>query len=150
MHANCQECSQNPWVQRANRYINNSTNRPDRVETVKFLLRNGSCGIEHRVPIKAIRSHLRVIGFNYSRPRFQELILTELKRQGIVATLIYPGRKGGVFIPCNQGEIRIVCEQVFRRVIQELSNLEGSAQATSLLGVVSSARQQIENLRSKI
>ncbi len=147
---NCRNCADSPWVQRANSYVNNISNRRDRVETVRFLLRHGFCGIAHRVGINDIRSHLSGMGYNYDRSGFQQEILTELKREGIVATLIYPGPRGGVFIPCSQEEVRSACQQGFQRVIQLLSNLEGSAVGTALSEVISSARREMEHLERKI
>lgn len=147
---NCQKCSSSPWVRTANDYIKNPSNRRARVETVKFLLQNGFCGIDHRIGIDAIRWHLKKIGFDYGRSKFQEQILTELKRRGIVATLVYPGGMGGVFIPCNENEIKRVCQQVFRRVIQELTNLEGCVRTAQLSHTVSSAKQQMEKAKAQI
>lgn len=63
---------------------------------------------------------------------------------------IYPSRQGGVFIPCNENEIRIVAEQVFKRIIQELTNLEGTVAPTSILQLITSAKQEMERLERQI
>jgi hypothetical protein len=137
-------------VQRANRFIVSSNSPREQVETVKFLLQNGHCGINHRVGIEAIQRHLNSIGFSYNRSEFQNQVLTELKRRGIVAALIYPGRLGGVFIPCSENETKTVAKQVVKRVVQELTNLEGIVAETSISRLVLSARQEMESLEEQI
>lgn len=94
--------------------------------------------------------HLNNKGIRLSRESFQYMVLTELKRGGIIATLIYPGSKGGVFIPCSENELKTVTEQVFRRITQELDNLAGVVMKTHLSGLVNSAKQQIEILKDQI
>jgi len=117
----CQECQNSPWVQRANKFINNSSNPREQVEAVRFLLQNGHCGISNRTSIENILRNQKI---NLTREEFQNNILTDLKKEGIVATLLYSGPKGGVFIPCDVSEIREVAKQVLERIVQELRNLE--------------------------
>ena len=120
------------------------------VETIKFLLQNGHCGISNRTSIKKILINLNNNGIRLARESFQNMVLTELKRDGIIATLVYPGSKGGVFIPCSENELKTVTEQVFRRITQELNNLEGVVKKTHLSELVVSAKQQIEILKNQI
>ena len=150
----CQKCQNSPWVQRANNFISNSSNPREQVETVRFLLQNGHCGISNRTSIQTsienILNHLRDQEINLTPEEFQNTILTELKREGIVATLVYPGSQGGVFIPCDVSEIRKVTAQVLNRVGQELRNLEGIATQTKIERIVSILRELIELLKGLI
>jgi ABC-type antimicrobial peptide transport system ATPase subunit len=89
-------CPDSPWVQRAQAYL--SANRNDRNgkwHTINFLLQDNHCGLDNRVAIETILQHLDSNGISLSREQFQQTILGELKREGIVATLVYPGRQGG-------------------------------------------------------
>ena len=143
----CQNCQNSPWVQRAKQFINDNSKPQNQRETVRFLLQNGHCGINNRTGIDAILSHLRSQGINLNRGEFQNTVLTELKRAGIVATLVYPGPQGGVFIPCDASEIRKVATQVLDRVVQELRNLEGTATQTQIEHIVSILRELVELLK---
>ncbi|ACV24715.1 hypothetical protein [Methanocaldococcus fervens] len=67
------------------------------------------------------------IYYNKSREDFQHEVLIPLKKEGIITTLVYPGPQGGIFIPCDENEIKEVARQVFERIEAELENLEGSA-----------------------
>ena len=147
----CQKCQNSPWVQRANNFIKNSSNPEEQVETVKFLLQNGHCGIDNTVSIDNIIEHLKnknILTQNKNnksiRGEFQNKVLTELKRKGIVATLIYSGPQGGVFIPCNKNEIRKVAMDVLDRNIQQLKNLEGTATQTEIESTISVLRKLVE------
>ncbi|HIP90148.1 MAG TPA: hypothetical protein EYH22_01195 [Candidatus Nanopusillus sp.] len=153
----CQKCQNSPWVQRAKNFINNSSNPEEQVETVKFLLQNGHCGINNRTSIDNILKHLKnknILTQNKNnksiRAEFQNKVLTELKRKGIVATLIYPGPQGGVFIPCNEDEIRKVAMHVLDRNIQELRNLEGTATQTEIESTISILRKIVELFKERI
>jgi len=127
---NCPKCNNSPWIQRARNFINQNqnvqqgTNKYYQVEAVNYLLNNGHCGIDCRVRINNVME-----GINYpkSREDFQQEVLIPLKKEGIVATLVNPGPQGGVFIPCNEDEIKEVARQLFERIESELENLEGSA-----------------------
>jgi len=145
--SNCQDCAGSPWVQRANQFISNNRSNPGygaHLSTIEFLLQNGHCGINNRIGIGAILQYLYQQGYAYSREGFQNNVLTELKRRGIVATLVYPGPQGGVFIPCNQTEIREVSRQLLSRVVQELTNLEGTANRTRIQASIQRLRQAAE------
>ena len=143
----CQNCQNSPWVQRAKQFIHNSSNPREQIETIRFLLQNGHCGINNRIGIDTILTHLSSQGINLNREEFQNIVLTELKRAGIVATLVYPGPQGGVFIPCDASEIRKVATQVLDRVVQELRNLEGTATQTQIEHIVSILRELVELLK---
>jgi len=147
---NCQNCQNSPWVKRANKFISSTQNPVYQVETVKFLLQNGYCGLDNRTHIDSILNYLSSKGITLSREEFQNQVLTELKREGIVATLVYPGPQGGVFIPCSEDEIKKAAMQVFDRIIQELTNLKGVVKKTSIYDLVSKARKEMEILRGKI
>jgi hypothetical protein len=150
---NCQRCAHSPWVQRANQFLNSNrrnVNYNAHVTTIEFLLQNGHCGINYRTTIEAIRQYLNQQNIQMSREGFQNQVLTELKRQGIVATLVYPGRQGGVFIPCGQDEVRQVAEQVIERVIQELTNLEGITCQTQIHDIITSLREAAESVMSRV
>ena len=128
---NCHAHRSSPWVQNATRLVRRWRNDPDHrahVATLEFLLSHngGCCGLDHRVSLTAVTVHLAQLGFTQFRdnvPAFQNQVLTELKREGAVATLVYPGGKGGLFIPAEETEIRKATCQVLKRVTQELSNL---------------------------
>ena len=125
-------CPHSPWVQNANNYLSSNRNNIDaQWHTVDFLLTSNHCGIDNRTSIEIILSHLGSNGINLTREEFQQTILGELKRQGIVATLVYPGSQGGVFIPCNESEVKTVTNQVLDRIYSEVGNLEGFTHQTS-------------------
>ncbi|TET39866.1 MAG: hypothetical protein E3J65_02860 [Dehalococcoidia bacterium] len=101
--------------------------------------------------IGRILQYLNSIGITLSREGFQQTVLDELKRNGIVATLVYPGPLGGVFIPCNEDEVKTVVNQILDRVNSEIENLEGVAEQTSFQisfrTFLSSLRRIISRLR---
>lgn len=125
-------CSDSPWVQNAYTFLaTNQTHPGERWYTVNFLISNNYCGINNRINIKNILNYLGSQGINLSREGFQQKILGKLKREGIVTTLVYPGSRGGVFIPCNEEEVRIAAKQILERVYSEIENIQGVAQQTS-------------------
>jgi hypothetical protein len=150
---NCQNCANSPWVQEANRFIsNNRTNTTHRahVITIEFLLKNGHCGINNRTSIYAITQHLEQNHINMSREAFQNQVLVRLKQEGIVATLVYPGAQGGVFIPCDQNDLTTVATQLISRVTQELANLESIARHTRFRRMITPLRRSAESVRRRI
>ena len=150
---NCQNCANSRWVKRANQFITSSSTNPHhtaRVATVEFLLQNGCCGINNRARIDDITRHLATQGFFYDRSAFQNNVLTELKRFRIVVTLVYPGRRGGVFIPSGQAEIRQVARQLVSRVVQELNNIEGTTSNTPVHRHITQLRQAAERTQQGI
>ena len=143
-------CIDSSWVQRAQAYLTaNQNDQNGKWHTVNFLLQN-SCGINNRVAIKKILQHLGSNSINISREQFQQTILGELKRKGIVATLVYPGRQGGVFIPCTENEVKEVANQIFDRVDSEIVNLAGISQQTSFSNLVSLLAQIISWIRRNV
>lgn len=150
---NCQNCARSPWVIRANQFLTSSSANPHhsaRVATVEFILQNGHCGINNRIGIDDITQHLTTQGFFYNRSPFQNNILTELKRLRIVVTLVYPGGQGGVFIPSRQAEIRQVAQQLVSRVVQELTNIEGTTRNTPVHQHITQLRQAAQLTRQRI
>lgn len=139
-------CPNSPWVQRANSFLNSNQNNKDgKWYTINFLIQNNHCGINNRVPIESILQHLSSNGINLNREAFQQTILGELKRDGIVATLVYPGPQGGVFIPCTENEVKEVANQIFDRVDSEIGNLAGISQQASFSKLVFLFQQIISN-----
>lgn len=125
-------CPNSPWVQNANTFLNRNRNNQDgKRHTVAYLLQNDHCGIDNRTSINKILTYLQANGINLSREQFQQTVLGELKRKRIVATLVYPGSAGGVFIPCNEDDVKAAAKQILNRVYSEIENIEGVAQSTS-------------------
>ena len=146
----CQNCQNSPWVQRANRFISNSSNPSAQIETIRFLLQNGYCGINNRTVIEAILNHLENNGSNLTHEEFRNSILTELKRLGTVATLVYPGPQSGVFIPCSEDAIKEVAKQVLRGVNSEVTNWIGISKGTSFSKKLRALNQVISYLKEII
>lgn len=150
---NCQRCTNSPWVQRANQFLTSNRGNADydaHVVTIEFLLQNGHCGIDHRTTIESILQYLNQQNIWMSREEFQNQVLTDLKRQGIVATLVYPGPQGGVFIPCDENEVVQVAGQVIDRVTQELTNLEGITNQTRIHDTITLLREIGEVVRRRV
>ena len=144
-------CPNSPWVQRANNFpIANRNNQNGKWYTVNFLLQNNYCGVDNRVAIEDILQHLNSNGINISREEFQQTILGDLKREGIVATLVYPGPQGGVFIPCTEDDVRKVANQILDRVGSEIKNLAGISRQTSFSNLVSLLAQIISWIKKSI
>lgn len=150
---NCQNCANSPWVRRANQFLNNNrvnANYNAHIASIEFLLQNGHCGINSRTPIESILANLEQQNIGMTREEFQNQVLTELKGQGIAATLVHPGPQGGVFIPCDQNEVRQVAEQVIERVTQELGNLEGITNGTQVHNLIERLRRNAEQVNEQI
>ena len=135
-----------PWVQKAEAYVKAHAGIPKdaaKVETLRLLLA-GHCGEKNRIPSEAVVAHLQSKGHSMSSVRsLQHTVLGELKRQGALATLL--NQPGGVFIPCEESEIGKVAQQVYGRVISELTNLQGIvAHAPSVVAVVKATIQAVE------
>jgi len=144
-------CPESPWVQRANDFlIRNQNNQNGKWHTVDYLIRNNCFGINGRIPMGDILSYLAINEIEIIREEFQQTILGELKREGIVATLVYPGRRGGVFIPCSEDDIKEVTRQIINRVYSEIENLLGMCQQTQLYDLISRLRSIINTVRGTI
>jgi hypothetical protein len=122
-------CQNSLWLQRAREFIQRNQ-QDESWFTVNFLVQNDHCGIDRRVNIESILDYLRENGINLNREDFQQTILGRLKREGIVATLVYPGPQGGVFIPCNEEDIGRAVDQGLNRIRSEIQNLIGISQNT--------------------
>jgi len=150
---NCHNCANSPWVQEANRFISNyrtNTTHRAHVITIEFLLKNGHCGINKRTSIRHITQHLGQHNINMSREEFQNQVLVRLKQEGIIATLVYPGSQGGVFIPCGEDDIREAAIQLISRVTQELANLEGIARQTRFRSMITPLKRSAESVKRRI
>jgi hypothetical protein len=137
----------NQWIQRARGVIvEHEHNRDAMYHTVSYLLTNDFCGIGHRVSMSRILDYLNQQGIRLSRENFQQTILCELKRRGIVATLVYPGRQGGVFIPQCMEDVETVVRQILRRIVAEVGNLRGLVLGTPFANMW----QEVEEYLSQI
>lgn len=112
---------------------------------IDFLVRN-HCGINNRTDIESILNYLRSCRIVLSREAFQQTVLGELKRQGIVATLVYPGPQGGVFIPCTEDEVRTAANQILNRINSEVENFEGVARLTSFSNLFARLRRYVNRI----
>jgi hypothetical protein len=137
----------NQWIQRARGVIvEHEHNRDAMYHTVNYLLTNDFCGISHRVSMSRILDYLNQQGIRLSRESFQQTVLGELKRRGIVATLVYPGRQGGVFIPQCVEDVETVVRQILRRIVAEAGNLRGLVIGTPFANMW----QEVEEYLSRI
>ena len=144
-------CPNSPWVQNANTFLNRNRNNHDgKWYTVDYLIQNNHCGINNRTSIGKILAYLQANGINLSREHFQQTVLVELKRKGIVATLVYPGSTGGVFIPCNEDEVKNAAEQILKRVYSEIGNIEGVAQSTSFGNLFSLLKRIVSYIKGQL
>lgn len=124
--------SDSPWIQNANTFLTANQAHPDeRWYTVNFLISNNYCSIKNRTIIKNILSYLDSQGFNLSREEFQQKILSKLKREGVLTTLVYPSSLGGVFIPSNEEEVRLSVSQILDRIYFEIENIKSVTKQTS-------------------
>ena len=150
---NCQRCANSPWVQSANQFLNSNrgnANYNAHIITIEFLLQNGHCGIDYRTTIESILQYLNRQNIGMSREEFQNQVLTDLKRQGIVATLVYPGPQGGVFIPRDENEVVQVARQIIDRVTQELTNLGGITNQTRVHDIIAVLKEIGEVVRRRV
>lgn len=141
-----------PWIMNAQTY-HSSVPIPQRDamwHTVDFLLRNHR-GIANKTSIESILQYLSGVGFNLGREAFQQTVLGDLKRRGIVVTLVYSGPGGGVFIPLCDNEVKTAARKLLGRIESETENLHGTLvvsgglhNATTLVsGLLAQVRQII-------
>jgi len=142
-------CPHSPWVGRANTLHGIQQNTPE-WHTVNFLITNNCYGYNNRASIHRILGHLNTLNCQLSREAFQQGALGNLKRNGIIVTLIYPGRQGGVFIPCDAREVESAAKQLLDRVISELANFQGSATGMPLQNHLQPIIQAAQNVRNQI
>ena len=122
--SNCPRCTNSPWIQRAQQFINQNQNSTDPYITYQIRvlqeLRQRSafgycCGV-------SIDNLMQAVSFTQSREDFQHRVLIPLKREGIIVSLVYPGSCGAVFIPCDCSDIGKVLEQYVNRIESEIEN----------------------------
>jgi hypothetical protein len=118
---------------------------------VNYLLNlRNALGIDNRISIDDILSHLETNGISLSREQFQQTILGELKRQGILMTLPYPGGRGGVFIPTSEDEARRAAAQVLERIESEIENISGVTDLMPWGHSISSLQANITQTRTSL
>jgi len=139
-------------IQRARTFLADNAQNPDgRWHVVNFLLNlRNALGIENRISIDDILVHLESHGISLSREQFQQTILGELKRQGILMTLPYPGGRGGVFIPTSEDEARRAAAQVLERIESEIENIRGVTDLMSWRQLITSLQDNISQTRRKL
>ncbi|HQO91304.1 MAG TPA: hypothetical protein PLX56_03160 [bacterium] len=127
------KCKKKNWRENAKKYIEKNKNKKDaKWHTVNFLIKNKNYGVEKRTKIKDIIIYLESKGFKLERAVFQNKVLIPLKMAGVLAVLVYPGKSGGVFIPCGEEDIKLVVIQVIGRICSELKNIKSCTENTSL------------------
>jgi hypothetical protein len=121
------------------------------VGALEFLLGNGHCGLSNTVRLNDLVVHVNSrFRTHLSREQFQNNVLVDLKRRGTLATLVYPGRRGGVFIPCIEDEAIFAARQVVERVVQELLNVEGVSRGTRIHPRIARLRALARVVRSRL
>lgn len=123
------------YVQRAKKFLNKIIKDAE-WHTINYLIQNKFIGIDKTTSIEDILQYLKSQDIEMNREQFQQKILVNLKRKGIITTLIYSGKKGGVFIPNNEREIRKVAIQVLNRIDSEITNLFGISKKTSFSNII--------------
>lgn len=122
-------CPQSPWVQRA-RELHDTNAHDDAWYAVDYLIRN-NCGINNTALLDDVVNYVNEqMNTDLTREQFQQSVLRNLKRRGILVTLVNPGNRGGVFIPCDITEVETAVAQVMNRIKSELENIESSAEGT--------------------
>ena len=122
--SNCPRCTNSPWIQRAQQFINQNQSNTDpyiayRVNVLQELLQRRAFGYCCGVSINDL---MQAVRFTQSRENFQHNVLIPLKREGIIVSLVYPGNCGAVFIPCDCSDIGNVLEQYINRIESEIEN----------------------------
>ena len=144
-------CAHSQWLKNAREYQSQpGAFRNEHWHTVDFLLANKHCGLKNRIDTGTIVRYLQSIGIAISREEFKQTVLSDLKRLQIVCTLVSGGRQGGVFIPCNAGEVRQAARQLLDRVISELLHLEAMAAPTAFGARISRALRVVEITRGHV
>jgi hypothetical protein len=118
---------------------------------LEYLLKNNHCGINNGVSINNVLEYINnALTLKYSREYFQHQIMIPLKQKGVITTLMYPGKKGSLFIPCNDKEINIVYKQILERIFSELNNVHTIVISTSINQNINSLILQIQNEITKL
>lgn len=137
----------NPWMEAATTLRRrHARNRDEMFHALDFLI-NHAFGFDNRIRLNDLVDHLNNQGFDFEREEFQQQVLNQLKQAGAVATLVYPGGRGGVFIPISQQELEHAVSQVFDRVESELENIAGSSQGADFQQIIIDILNHIRNHR---
>jgi hypothetical protein len=107
------------WRDNAEELLRNNDVNSYLHDVTAYLIRH-AYGKENRVSIQSL---CNLFDPALSREMFQYEILIPLKQHNIIATLIYPGPQGGVFIPKDEDEIIVVLSQIKTRFIEQTSNI---------------------------
>ncbi len=92
---------------------------------LKYLFNNGHCGKQNRTTISNILIHLvQQTGQTLSKEQFQHQILIPLKKSNLAVSLTYGGKKGGIFIPCTEDDIKELYRRILRRTLSEFENIQ--------------------------
>ena len=112
------------WVQNANNFLHQNNSQDAMYLVVKYLINNNVCGRENGIYLNNILKYVNNNGYKFNRETFQHNVLIPLKQNRILVSLPYPGRIGGIFIPCNIEEINKAYRQILKRVESELNNIK--------------------------
>ena len=133
------------WVNLAKQISSNNISCEEKA-VLKYLLTNNHCGINAGAKINDVIMYVNNnCSSKYSRESFQHQALIPLKQKSVIATLIYPGTKGGLFIPCNSNEIKQVYKQVLERILSELNNINHIISSSEINQNVQMLIMQIQN-----
>ena len=142
---NCNDSSE--WINNAKNFIQSNNMDIMQKLIVQYLLNNNNCGVNNSTSINKLVHYLNRNGYSIDREQFQHQILIPLKKYKIIATLIYSGPNGGVFIPCDIEEIKMVYKQVLERVKSELQNISKSMHfqnnSNSIINIIDNELQNI-------
>ena len=134
------------WVNLAKQLISSNNISCEEKAVLEYLLTNNHCGINAGARINDVIMYVNNnCSSQYSRENFQHHVLIPLKQRSVIATLIYPGTKGGLFIPCNPNEIKQVYKQVLERVLSELNNINRIISSSGINQNVQMLIMQIQN-----
>ena len=144
-------CSCNSiWVQNANNFLYQHNNQDALYFVVEYLINNNICRRENGVYLNTLLNYVNSNGYNYNRESFQHSVLIPLKQRNILVSLPYPGRIGGIFIPCNINEIKQAYKQILIRVQSELNNISyvaiSSNIANNLNNILNLIQSELNNL----
>lgn len=142
-------CKNSQWFQDAKKFLTTANNYDPRYYTIKFLIDNNYCG-NNGTSIEGILDYLKSKEINLDREKFQQTVLGELKRLGIVATLVYPRGSGSVFIPCSEDNVKESAKMILERVKSELENIQSIAKHTSFKELFDQLIQQVDSAKNQL
>ena len=119
--------------------------------TLEYLFNNGHCGKQNRTTISNILTYLaQQTGQTLSKEQFQHHILIPLKRNNLVVSLPYGGKKGGIFIPCTEDDIKELYHQMLRRTLSEFENIQSLIEESNfnhnISRIIHNINDEINNL----